>query len=705
MLIFKKSSCKYLLLLFIFLPSLLSAQELLFPLFGQSNYATPTSNFTTLHSVSVNSNSQYFIGSKSSTEAVKLPFFDDFSSYTGCPDNRFWSGCDALVNTDYSNHPLSVGMVTLDAVNAEGKLHTGANSGRFPGDTLCSRFIRLDSSFGSINRQLTPSDSVIMSFYYLPGGGIGNMWDRIGSTPGPEDSLLLEFWNPSSQQWSLIWASGGIFEDTLLDRTGHSWQYVVIPILNPDYLDSNFQFRFRNYCSLGSQADKAMLGNTDQWNIDYIRIDCNRSVLDECTRDISFVQSAPSLLRNCWAIPAHQFNSSSMIDQLSININNLYGEQLSVHLLYNIFDDEGRLLLSSDEGYDNIDPFRRNYSSFNWTPQISYTYPVDHSRNQFFDIEFILREGVSGDKYPSNDTIRLRQFVSNFYAYDDGTPENGYGVTSTSSKVYLACRFSLNTPDTLSALDLYFNQALDSANEEIPFRISVWADDNGKPGSLIFSDEAYLRPNFDGLNRYHRYFLSNPAILSGTVYIGLEQSTNKFISLGFDRNTDHHQDIYYLASGDWQQSVLSGSLMLRPCFGSSALVGISSPSSSFIYSDQSLQTILFPNPASDHFSVSFYTTTLLSSSSSTYNSSTETSPSPISSHCQFSVANHPFPLIASDDSNWQVILYDMNGREVLRSNYLDNIDISSLPSGCYLCRILNCSHPFSHNLSRLFINR
>lgn len=634
---------------------MLSAQEYLLPLLGRSNNSE-TAVFSRDNSAI-----------KSSGEAVRLPFFDDFSFYTGCPDSRLWMGCDALVNTDYSNHPLSVGLVTLDAVDANGNLHAGANVGRFTGDTLCSLPIRLDSSFGSANRRLTPSDSVMMSFYYLPGGGMGNMWERIGSTPGEEDSLMLEFWNPSAQQWTMVWAVGGEFEDTLLARTGHSWQYVVIPVLDPEYLDSTFRFRFRNYCSLGSQADPGMLGNTDQWNIDYVRIDCTRSVMDECTRDIAFVQPAPSLLQNCWAIPARQFNPSSMVEQLSIRTNNLYGEQLSVHFMYNIFDDTGNLLLASDEGHDNIDPFRRDYTSYLWEPQISYVYPVDPLRNQYFDVQYILREGVNGDKYQQNDTLRLRQYISNYYAYDDGTPENGYGVTSTSSKVYLACKFNLNTTDTLTALDLYFNQTFDSSNSEISFRISIWNDENGKPGTCIYRDENYQRPVFDGLNRYHRYLLSHPQVVNGTIYIGLEQSSNKFISLGFDRNTDHHVDIYYLASDSWQQSVLSGSLMLRPCFGASALVDIDNP---HIDIHSGLQVTLFPNPANNTFSITL----------------------PHESH-------------AYSQHDWQVILYDMKGREVLRTNSLSHINISHLPAGLYLCRICCIHVPNLCYSSRLTIIR
>lgn len=619
--------------LLLILSSLLCAQEVLLPL---SSAPSSLSRFD----------------DKGTHASLKLPFFDDFSNYSGCPNPNLWVGCDAFVNNSFAFRPLSVGMVTLDALDAFGNLHNGANTGRFAGDTLQSRNIRLDSAFGSLNRPLSPSDSLIFSFYYLPGGGAGEMWRRIGSTPGIEDSLILEFFNPALLSWVLVWASPGICEDSLVAHSGHSWQYVSICITDPSFFDSSFAFRFRNFCSLPDQSVPEMLGNADQWNIDYVRLDHHRSLLDECTRDIAFVNPAPSLLRRYQAMPARQFLPSEMIDSVSILVNNLYGELLSAHFEYAVSDDQGSLLSTFDEGYDNVDAFRRNFQSYVWSPLIDYVFPVDPSRNQYFDLDFRLREGVSGDRYTQNDSLHFRQFFSNYFAYDDGSPENGYGLSSTNSKVYFANKFVLNAPDTLTALDLYFNQSLDSSNAEVAFRISVWDDANGFPSHCIYRDEAMMHPLFDGFNHFHRYALSSPLVLNGTVYIGLEQSNNKYINLGFDRNIDHHEDIFYLTGSAWQQSILSGSLMLRPCFGSSALVGITDPSQQL--SALNNHPILFPNPASRFFSVA------------------------IPSHAQ------SLPL-----DSWQLTLYDAKGRVVLRSNSLLNIDISVLPAGLYLCRLYN----------------
>lgn len=627
---------------------MLSAQEVLLTLYGRPQ-----------------SSDGVALLPKSSSSSVTLPFFDDFSNYTGCPNPNLWRGCDAWVNNSYAFRPLTVGMVTLDALDANGNLHKGAAVGRFAGDTLCSRNIRLDSSFGAVNKRLSPSDSVLFSFYYLPGGGAGEMWRRVGSTPGLEDSLILEFYNPVQKQWEMVWSTPGISEDSLVAWTGHSWQYIMLWIDKPAYFDSTFAFRFRNYCSLSDQNSAEMLGNTDQWNIDYVRLDFHRSVLDECTRDIAFVTLAPSLLRHYQAMPARQFSASEMADSVTLVVNNLYGEQLSAHFEYAVTDDQGVVLMTSDEGYDNVDAFRRNYHSYGWTPHVDFVYPVDPSRNQYFDVEYRLREGVSGDKYRQNDTVRLRQFLSNYFAYDDGTPENGYGLASTNSKVYFANKFVLNNVDTLTALDLYFNQSLDSATEEISFRISIWDDANGFPGHCIYRDEAMMRPVFDGFNRYHRYRLSSPIVLSGTIYVGLEQSNNKYINLGFDRNNDHHESIYYLTSGAWQQSILSGSLMLRPCFGQSALVGINTPT----YSRNLPHVSITPNPVSRTFSVSM--------SDDSYQHS----------------------------SDWVVLLYDMKGREVLRVNSLENIDVSLLPTGLYLCRICNVLSQMAVSTLRLSICR
>ena len=127
---------------------------------------------------------------KGNDSVLVLPFFDDFSIATRSTNQ--WHLGGAFVNQGYAPLPPTIGMATLDAFKADGTLYPTAASQLFTGDTLTSRPIRLDSLFQPYTRPLSAGDSVYLSFFYLPGGGYGNMWERIGDTPENQDSLILE---------------------------------------------------------------------------------------------------------------------------------------------------------------------------------------------------------------------------------------------------------------------------------------------------------------------------------------------------------------------------------------------------------------------------------------------------------------------------------------------------------------------------------
>ena len=87
--------------------------------------------------------------------------------------------------------------------------------------------------------------------------------------------------------------------------------------------------------------------------------------------------------------------------------------------------------------------------------------------------------------------------------------------------------------------------------------------------------------------------LEAPLPVDGTLFVGFEQTGNDYINLGFDRSLNTSDRIWYLTGTEWQQSILSGSLMLRPAFGSAATVGIGNSELRIENSDISV----YPNPA------------------------------------------------------------------------------------------------------------
>ncbi len=526
---------------------------------------------------------------KEAVTPVELPFFDDFAAGGGTLSPLLWQPQGGTTAADGAGLlPPTVGVATLDAIDATGNLFFAAPSALFPADTLLSAPVRLEG--------LTPDDSVVFSFYYLPGGGWGNLWERVGDTPDAGDSLFLDFYRTADSTWVTVWCRDGVSVDTLRAATGRDWQYVAIALRDDAYFDSTFRFRFRNYCSLTESTKPGFVGNSDYWHLDYILLDRGREVKTTPEfRDVGFVTPAPTMLSAYQAMPARQYRTREMEDSLRMTITNLYSSALATQYVYAVVDDQsGDTVYRYDGGFENAPPYLpggmyqtdRDHAR----PAVGYAFPEGQGKRSYTVVHMI-RESVSGDGHRANDTVRFRQVFDNYYAYDDGTAENGYGLTSTASHLYLAYRFDLNEADSLTAVDLYFNRTASGGNEDVPFYITVWSNRDGKPGDVLYRDQVARIAEFDGLNRYWRYLLDEPVVVDGSVFVGFEQINNHFVNLGFDRSRNTSDRIYYLTGTAWQQSILSGSLMLRPCFGHSATVGIELlPAAVTLH--------VYPNPAS-----------------------------------------------------------------------------------------------------------
>lgn len=597
------------------------------------------------------------------TLILELPFFDDFSNYTGLPDSKRWLTFDAFVNQDYAPYPPTVGVVTLDALNANGDLYPQATTSLFPADTLASQIIRLDSITGSSARALQVSDSISLSFYYLPGGWYGNAWERVGDTPAERDSLFLDFYDHHTDTWSTVWCTPGFNADTAGITSHWPWKYAYIKIDSSKYLSKRFQFRFRNYASLDVNPKSGIAGNCDQWNIDYILLGYNRSIGDSMPRDIAFVSKAPSLLSNYQAMPSRQFRTNEMKSDINLTIVNRYNQTLASTYSYTVTDQNNNTIEQYNGGYENIAPFypsgQYQTAQLHANPPVNFSYPTSPSEKSF-RITHVVSEGVGGDIHTCNDTITFTQVLSNYFAYDDGTPENGYGLTAAGNHQWLAYLFVLNQPDTLTAVNMFFNRTRNAENEDIVFNLCIWKCRNGKPSELIYKDPTIQMPQFEGLNRYHRYILTDPQILDDSVFIGFEQLGNKYINIGFDRSNNASQRLYYLTGSEWEQSFLSGAVMLRPAFGTSALADIHN------------------SPLSDNINAKIY-------------------PCPASNILHIQLQN-------GNPQHYTLEITDILGRIVVRQPYCETIQLDNIPDGLYIIRLRNIQTAQQH-LQKIIIRK
>lgn len=569
-------------------------------------------------------------------EPMFLPFLEDFNQVSYKPDETLWIGENVFVNKKFQLLPPDLGVATFDAMNGEGYIHDNGSQFAFPADTLTSQPIRLDSVMDPTLRPLLVKDSIYFSFYYQPQGK--------GNAPEEQDALNLEFYSPSLDQWFNVWSSEGMKLDSFLVKTGSQYmQQVFIPIMDSArYYHSGFQFRFHNFASLAGSSQPDWQSNCDHWNIDLVRLDRDRTITDSSYRKIVFVNEPPVMIKRYQQMPYRQYRNdptNSMEDTLySVYIRNLDNENYVGVYSYKIFNqssqdsiyDGGSLVIrpNSTDGYvkDPIWHTPRVISYFSIYPDIQKTYTIMHVVNDI---------GVTG----IGDTAYRQQIFSNYYAYDDGTPEAGYGMSESSSKAVV--QFKLNTKDTLTRVQMYFNPTLTSANENY-FYLLVYK--NIEPEELLYKKRFKVQFT-DGYYNYHTFDLDTNLILANEFYVGFEQITNDNLNIGFDYSRDSKEYLFYNIGIGWESSIYSGSLMLRPEFGVNELTGtvaVKPLQESFSF---------YPNPVSGPYINLDYT--------------------------------------ANDRFGIEVEFYNITGQLVYKQLYDNQIDVSHLNKGVYLIRLVD----------------
>ena len=494
-------------------------------------------------------------------------FLEDFSKDGVYPDTNLWIDDKVFINRTFPKSPITLGVATFDGLNSNGYPYdfTAGSTTSAVADYLTSK---------PINLNYPATDSIYFSFYYQPQG--------IGNAPESLDSLVLQF-KHSSLGWRNVWAKKG----TTLAVNDSSWELVMIPVIDTAYLKDDFQFRFFNRATLS--------GNTDHWHIDYVYLNRIRNYVDTTFEDVSFVYNTPSLLLNYSAMPWKQYSASEMKTIYSTTIRNNHTTTKNGSFIYKVYDDLGvQVNTTYSGGSINIDPYATtgylNYAPFT-NPALNYTIPA-LTNVERFTIESILNSAP--DKARGNDTVRHVQDVTNYFAYDDGTAENSFGLSTLSAQ--LAEKFILNVADSMQYVDIYFNPFLTNASI-YTFNIQIWSDLAGVPGAIVYSGAA-VSPAYSNVmhNQFIRYQLDAPIYLNpGVFYVGFKQNTNQFLNIGVDKNTNTQTNIFYNVTGSWNTSPFVGSLMLHPVFGSSAEFSGVADGGTVVKNN----LLVYPNPAND----------------------------------------------------------------------------------------------------------
>jgi hypothetical protein len=654
------------------------------------------------------------------TIALVLPFTEHFNSIHYTPDPTRWSDRNVFINKDFPVDPPSAGAATFDVLDHNGKVYRHAVSVPFIADYLTSRPIRLDSVLEPQARTLSVADSVYFSFYYQPQGrgdrpeltdslvlefgyptgrlvldyidsitipadiiliaqGINiirpldTVWSPAGCTPGmymisnrnytwgdditlPCDSVFTD-----EIAWEHIWSTRGMSLAEFEDLYQTKFRQVLIPLTDNKFFTNDFRFRFYNWASIADAVNPGNRSNVDQWNVDLIYLNEKRSYQDVYHRYAGFSGRAPSFLRRFEAMPYRQYRAApttAVKPALSLNITNLSNEVINTSYSYTVKQTSGDQQFGWDSGICALPPF--HLSGFQQCnncpqacPQVASLFKLDFGIDTT-SFRIVHRLSGTGNAADLGDSLIYVQGFYNYFAYDDGTPELGYSLEPAGA--YLAYQFQLNTPDTLTAVQILFNRTLNDGNNRL-FDLVVWRDQAGQPGQIAYR-KIRLRPQWSD-NRYgfHLYTIDQPVVLSGNFYVGLMQEEPGSLNIGLDRVNNSRQFLFINTDGVWRNSQVDGALMIRPVFGKPFLVGQNE-----IMAENKLR--IWPNPAKGILNIG--ATTIPPTST-------------------------------------RLLVSDITGRILMEAPYSNQLDVSALKSGIYFISILEGGQ--KTNTTRLVIQR
>ena len=550
-------------------------------------------------------------------DTIGLPFFDDFSAEKVFPSPGLWSDNFVFINNTYSVQQLTEGMATFDAIDNTGRLYETASPYGFEADHLTSQPLNLDYN---------PSENIYLSFYYQPGG--------LGDEPESADSLTLQFYAPLEEKWYPVWKVPGSPKDR--------FKPAIIAIDDPRFLKKGFRFRFVNWASLSSNIqDPSMIGNCDQWNVDYVYLDRNRNAGDTSLADVAFRTPTRSLLKTHESMPWKQFREISLQEMGSvIPIHYRNNDSIVRNVTRNFIIEDvyaKKIAYSFSAGATNVSPL----SNVDYNANLIYTYSSANEDSALFRITCYLITDEFDPK--SNDTIRYNQVFSNYFAFDDGTSEGGYGINGQGSRnAMVAYRFRSYIRDTVRAVSICFNDSYLNSNLR-SFDIMIWDDNNGIPGNIIYSAVDQMVVEGADINGFFTYRLPDPVMVDAIFYVGWRQHTETFLNAGYDVNTPNGGKQFYWLNGEWFPSKVEGSIMIRPVVGK-VLKPTKVEDPVRAGEDQGFR--LWPNPASGFINLD----------------------SP-----ELSLAKAAY-----------VSIRDLYGRELIKVPYNERIDISSLKPGMYI---------------------
>lgn len=569
------------------------------------------------------------------------------------------NGYDVFVNRNYGINPPNVGVLTFDGLDGNGfpHKHNRPNSE----DTDNADFIRSKPIDLSL---LTVDSGVIFAFYYQITGN--------GDQPNRKDTLYLEFLD-SLGNWNQVWKVGGSDDElSSNDFPTTRFEYVSINFLLDNtnittigeankYMHDAFQFQFRNTANLN--------GNNDHFHIDFVRMYEDGDSTISHFRDVSITNIPRSIIKGDYtSVPGSHLTESDFITSMDLTFNNFYynpdttdqdNNELSYYIQGMNWKSTTDTILITENLENQINPFK----IVNTTQSIPMSVNAIANtaaikEGDSLSVQLIYRcEATTEDIYPENNRVDFDFDFFNYYAYDDGSAEQGYGLSALNEGAKLAYEFDIKQKDKLRGLFIHFSQKnVDQSNED--FTVTVWSsidkDNTDKSKDVILvQNELSLSPEYSqSLNGWVYYELDEPLDVEGTIYVGWQQTSKDKLNVGFDVNNNAKDKLFFNTSSYWVESNVDGAVMIRPAIGDAFTFGeTASPAS--IEEELVTQTKIFPNPANDQIIIELSKSDLV-----------------------------------------QVTLFDMYGKLIESQSGISRFEFSSLdlPNGIYLVKVQDELH-------------
>ncbi|MEL6676051.1 MAG: hypothetical protein AAFR61_27845 [Bacteroidota bacterium] len=465
------------------------------------------------------------------------PFFDDFSSGEKRVSTSRWfhitgERSTPVISKQEALQPPSVGAVVFDGLNEYGLPYETTSLDRGKADVLMTHYLDL--------APYAPADQVSLRFFLQAGG--------YGEIPEASDSFLVYFLTPTDTVRTYV-ATGG---------SSTPFQQVVIPINQPDYFVTQFQVMFENSGSLN--------GHLDLWHLDYVRIEFNRSAQALDYPDVAPVRLTSLPLFPYTAIPLQQYQASpTSMQGFSVEINSLSSNNVSADLTGKISDPvygNAFVPVFEQSNFLTLTPGQRSTSTF---PAFS-----DQNFSGIGIYEFMVSLPPNADAQPENNSLTERFRLDSLMAYDDGEADGSFGLNVP---LGFASEFNLQTPDSMTAVWISFvptvnyNPVSTQAiyMDERSFRFRIWDDPH--PDSILYEQVRDMKVLYDSVPNYFiRYALTNTQAVPTKIWVGLQQLDSYPIGVGYDFSYDHDSYTYWDSLGNWINTRLGGTLMIRPEF-------------------------------------------------------------------------------------------------------------------------------------------